>query len=85
MYQVHWCSIIAGVLLFGLYLFYLEAGKLPAVPASKSKWLYPVKMCSSVISVEVAGELTVFLPPKDAGLGLAVFCYGPSAWSQQKQ
>ena len=74
MYQVHWCSIIARVLLFCLCLFCLEEGKLTSVPASKTQWLYPLKICSSVISVEVAGELTFFLPPQDTGLGLAVFC-----------
>lgn len=41
-------------------------------------------MCVSVISVDMAGELTFFLPPQDIVLGLAVFCYGLSAWSQQK-
>lgn len=45
MYQVHWCSIIARVLLFDLHLFYLEEGKLTAVTASSgfTQWLYPEK------------------------------------------
>lgn len=88
MFLVYWCSIIARVLLFDLYLFYLEERKLTAVPASKSQWFLTSKnvfLTYPVISVEVSGEPTVFLVPKDIGLGLVVFCYGPSAWSQKKQ